>query len=63
MGCPEGPSVTVCISDPHADGLQCVDKNSRAYEISYSASDNFVCLPPADARSLFEYCALKGSSE
>lgn len=63
MGCPKGPDVTVCISDPLIEGFQCIDKENNSYELLYSESANYVCFPPQDARALFEFCALKGSND
>ena len=53
---PKGPAITVCISDPQAFGLDCVSPNGDMTTVDYMDSENYVCLPPADARTFFEWC-------
>lgn len=53
-----GPKVNVCISDPPMDGMDCYSEiTNRSYFKTYIETDKYVCLPPEDAHTVFDFCA------
>lgn len=56
--CKEGPKLTVCVSDVSAGGFDCYDSTTKKSSfLKYQDSDKYVAMPPADAQTLFNYCA------
>lgn len=52
-----GPSVTVCVSDPQANGLDCYNEVTKKNSfIPYEKSDHYVAFSQEDAKSLMTYC-------
>lgn len=59
--CKTGPLVTIGISHPEEGGLSCYNpRTDESYLLKYADSDKWICLPPEDARTLFQYCNRKG---
>lgn len=56
-GCgPYGPKVKVCILSPEEQLLRCYDARTDApSQIKLAESENYVCLSPADFKTLLEY--------
>lgn len=51
-----GPKITVCVSDPAAQGFQCFDqRTSKSFFINYSESENFIAEPSRDFDLLLNY--------
>lgn len=50
----DDPQITVCISDVKNGGLQCSKSGAKKYLLTYDKTDNYICLPPDDARTLLE---------
>jgi hypothetical protein len=62
--CKTGPQVTVCVSDPQVNGLDCYDQRTqKSFFLPYAQSDKYVALPPADAQALFDFCAQKSGGK
>lgn len=56
--CKEGPKVTVCVSNPSESGFECYSQETKkSFFLKYEDSDKYVALSPADAQTLFNYCA------
>jgi hypothetical protein len=51
--------LTICVSNPAAGGMECSDAHGHSAHLGYPQTDNFTCLSPDDARSTFEFCAVK----
>lgn len=41
-------------------GAECSKENDEAVRLAYDDLDNFVMLPPDDAKKLLDYCGMKG---
>lgn len=48
--------ITLCISDPGFDGMDCTPAESALFFLPYPLTENYTCLSPEDARSLFTFC-------
>ena len=56
--CGSGPKLKICVSDPAVHGFDCYDEKSNQNSfIPYTASDKYIALDPADAQTLFSWCA------
>lgn len=52
------PEVTVCASDPSHNGADCFNQRTKeSFFLPYLQTDKFVCMPPTDAQTLFDFCA------
>lgn len=58
VGCgTAGPKVKVCLSDPASSGMDCWDQNtSTSSFIDYADTENYVCLPPGDLKTVLDFC-------
>jgi hypothetical protein len=54
-GCASGPKVTVCVVDANGNTLECSAPDGSQYSKPVSESDNYLCLSPDDAQTLFNY--------
>jgi hypothetical protein len=54
-GCAHGPKVTVCIVDAFGNTLECSAPDGSQYSQPVSESDNYLCLSPDDAQTVFNY--------
>lgn len=58
VGCGSGgPKVKVCISDPANNGMSCYDKATETKSfIDFAGTENYVCLPPGDLKTVLDFC-------
>lgn len=54
-GCIHG-DLTVCISNPGQGGFECSKGGAKSVHLDYKDSENYVALPPDDARTVLEKC-------
>jgi hypothetical protein len=72
-GCKHAPKITTCVSDPEAQGFQCMppisglcnpplerNPDGETCFLPFHASGNYVAFSPDDAQALFTYCKQKG---
>jgi hypothetical protein len=52
--CKSAGELTVCISDPARGGLWCSKDGAPKYLLDFQKSENYICMPSDDARTLFE---------
>ena len=53
--------LTVCVSDPHAEGLWCSKDGKPRFLLPYSQSENYIAMPPDDFRTALEKCQSGGA--
>jgi hypothetical protein len=53
--CAHGPKVTVCVVDAFGNTLECSPPEGAPYSQPVSESDNYLCLSPDDAQTMFNY--------
>ncbi len=56
----EHPNITVCVSVPEKGGFNCSLAGGTMYLLPYAKSDNYIALPPEDARTVIEKCYKQG---
>ena len=62
-GCRQkGPDIAVGVSRPLSNGIIYVNPDDSVDLISYSNTSHHICFKPEDAKSLIDYCGLKGVS-
>jgi hypothetical protein len=49
-------NLTVCVSNPAQDGMECSKGSAKPYHLPYKDSENYIAMPPDDARTLFDEC-------
>ena len=56
--CKTTPQVTVCVSDPAAQGFDCYNQMTKVSSfLQYQNSDKYIALSPEDAQTLLNFCA------
>jgi len=61
MSCGSTLKITMCFSEP-PHGLRCLNpKTKKFYWVKYEYTQNYVAMPQADAKLLFEYLKTKCS--
>jgi hypothetical protein len=58
-GCKNGPKIVICVVDVANKGYQCVDKKEKEFFLPFELSDNYIAIPPEDAKTLLDYCKSK----
>lgn len=53
--CAHGPQVPVYISNPEKGGMDWANQKDGGF-VPYVKTDKFICLAPADAQTLLNYC-------